>query len=402
MPNVGNSDFSVNVHFRSFSESATIVKSMKTVLLLILCCPFLLHGSASSGAAAFSQTIRAVGVVTAIDSTARHITIKTDAGPELKIAFEQATKFLRVPPGASNLENLTAISASELEVGDRILARGGGADPTSFVATMILIMSKADIAKKHAAERAEWDRRGIVGMITALNPSSTEITISAPTNAGAKPIVIALLPGATLRRYSPNSVKFSDARPSRFEELHVGDQIRALGTPNEDRSRFTAEELVSGSFRTIAATVVELDAAKSTMLVSDLATNKQVRVQITADSTVRRLSAQVGQMLAARKLGAGGLPPGDRSGASSPGSQSAQQNGDLQSMIESLPRLTLADLKAGEALILSCTNTEDPSRVTAITLLAGVEPLLRASSRGGRPFDLGSWNLDLNMNVGVP
>jgi hypothetical protein len=373
------------------------------MLLVILSCAFLLHGSASSGTAAFSQTARAVGVVVAIDSTTRHITIKTDAGSELKITFEQATKFLRVPPGASNLENATAISASVLGVGDRILARGGSrGDPTSFVATTILIMSKADIANKHAAERAEWERRGIGGVITALNPASREITINAPTMAGARPVVIVFTTDAVLRRYSPNSVKFSDARASRFEELHVGDQIRALAIPNEDRSRFTAEELVSGSFRTIAATVIELEPAKSTILVTDLATNKRVQVQITADSTVRRLSAQVAQMLAARKQSGGGLPPGDRSHVSSPGSQSAQQGGDLQSMIESLPRLTMAEIKPGEALILSCTNTEDPSRVTAITLLVGVEPLFRASSRGGRAFDLDSWNLDLNMSVGLP
>ena len=385
---------------------------MKT-LLLILTCAFLLHGSASSDAAAFSQTTRAVGVVIAIDSTARHITIKTDAGPELKIAFEQATKFLRVPPGASNLENATAISASELSVGDRILARGGsGADPTSFVATTILIMSKADIAKKHAAERAEWEKRGIGGVITALNPSSTEITINGPTNAGAKRMVIALSSGTVLRRYAPNSVKFSDARSSRFEELHVGDQIRALGTANEDRSRFTAEELVSGSFRTIAATVVDLDPAKNSMFVTDIATNKRVQVQITAGSTVRRLSAQIAQMLAARNQSPGptAAPPGstegDRSRSSSPessGTESTQQGPrDLQSMIERLPPLSLAELKPGEALILSCTNTEDPSRVTAITLLAGVEPFLRSSPKGGRALDFGSWNLDLNMSLGVP
>src|SRR5712691_2872229 len=128
---------------------------------------------------------------------------------------------------------------------------------------------------------------------------STEITINAPTNAGAKLMVIDLSSGTVLRGYAPNSVKFSDARSSRFEELHVGDQIRALGTANEDRSRFTAEELVSGSFRTFAATVVELDAAKSTILITDLANNKRVQAQITSDSTVRRLSAQVAQMLAA-------------------------------------------------------------------------------------------------------
>jgi|SRR5262245_49235460 len=58
--------------------------------------------------------------------------------------------------------------------------------------------------------------------------------------------------------------------------------------------------------------------------------------------------------------------------------------------------------RPGDAVIISFANSEDVSRVTAITLLAGVEPLLKTSTRGGQSINLGSWNLDLNMNVGVP
>ncbi len=104
---------------------------------------------------------------------------------------------------------------------------------------------------------------------------------------------------------------------------------------------------------------------------------------------------------------ASGSSEGDRSGPAglaNPGKESSQQPllRDLQSVIEKLPSLSLADLKPGEIVILSCTNNEDPSRVTAITLLAGAEPVLRSSSRGGQTLNLGSWNLDLNMNLGVP
>ena len=57
-------------------------------------------------------------------------------------------------------------------------------------------------------------------------------------------------------------------------------------------------------------------------------------------------------------------------------------------------------------LVLKPALIEDQKKLTTRlenpSLLAGVEPVLRASSKGGRSFDLGSWNLDLNMNVGVP
>ncbi len=92
-------------------------------------------------------------------------------------------------------------------------------------------------------------------------------------------MVIALAPVAMLRRYAPNSVKFSDARPRRFEELKVGDMVKVLGTSNEDRSRLTAEELVSGSFRTIAATVVSFDPGRNTVVITDLGANKRIQAK---------------------------------------------------------------------------------------------------------------------------
>jgi hypothetical protein len=334
-----------------------------------------------------------MGAIVAIEPAARRLTIKSDAGPEIGISLEEATRYLRVSPGAKDLEDAAAISVSDLAVGDRILARGQSAG-VSFVANMIIVISKADLARKHAAERAEWQKRGVGGVITALNPVSGEITVKPPAVTGAGPMVIALAPGSVLRRYAPNTVKFSDARPCAFEDLRVGDQVKALGTSNEDRSRFTAEEVVAGSFRNIVATVAGSERERSIVLLTDLATNKRLQAQVTQDSAVHRLSATVVQMLAARTGGATAAPAREAS--------PAQRPGDLQTAIETLPPLNLADLKPGEAVIVTCTkNDGDPSRVTAITLLAGIEPLLKASSRSGRALDLGSWNLDLSMSAGM-
>jgi hypothetical protein len=40
--------------------------------------------------------------------------------------------------------------------------------------------------------------------------------------------------------------------------------------------------------------------------------------------------------------------------------------------------------------------------MAAITILAGVERLLAARSQRGQQASLGSWNLDLNMNMAGP
>jgi hypothetical protein len=375
-------------------------------MFLILWFAFLPPQQVNTASPPSAQSVRQVGVVAAADPASGHITIKTDAGPLIKISFEKGIRFLLVPPGTTSLDKATAISAADIAVGDRVVARGRQTgDSASFLATSILVMSKADVARKHAADRAEWEKRGVAGVITSLNDSSQEITVKTAATAGSRPLVITLGPKAVLRRYAPDSVKFTDALPSRFAELRIGDQVKALGNSNEDRSRFTAEELVSGSFRTIVATVVESDPANKTIQITDLTTNKRVEARITSDSTVRRLSAQAAQLLALRnqtpESGASSKTSkeGISRGATAPGESSQQNTQDIQSLIERLPSLSLADLKVGEALILSCTNGVISSRVTVITLLAGVEPILRASSKDGRPPDLGSWNLDLNMSV---
>jgi hypothetical protein len=360
---------------------------------LVLCCVSILLIQGAPAAQSSGQNARPIGAILKMDADAHRITIKSDAGPEMTITFDESTRFLRVAPGAQDLQNAAPISFSELAVADRILARGQNAGESGFFkASSIIVMTKDDLSRKRAAELAEWETRGVGGVITALNPDSREITISTSGAAGAKPTVISLAPGAILRRYAPSSVKFSDALPSRFEDLKVGDQVKALGTSNEDRSRYMAEQLVSGSFRTVGATVVSADAAKSTIIITDLSTNKRMQVQVTSDSTVRRLSTAVVQMLAARIQG--GKPPGASSGG-------GQQPKTLQSAIEELPPLGLASLKPGDAVILSCTKDEDPSRAMAITLLAGVEPLFK-TSKGARALDLGSWNLDLNIIINAP
>jgi hypothetical protein len=359
------------------------------MLMLFLSWTYMWLAQATPATSAPSQAARPIGVILAIEPAAKRLTIKSDAGPAMSISLEETTRFLRVSPGAKDLENAAAISVSDLAVGDRILARGQSAGTAgSFVANMIIVISKADLATKHAAERADWQKRGVGGVITALNPASGEITIKPPAVADAKPVVIALAPGGVLRRYAPNTVKFSDARPCRFEDLRIGDQVKTLGTANQDRSRFTAEEVVAGSFRNIVANVVQLDPQHSSVTLTDLATNKRFQAQVTPDSAIHRLSAKVAQMLAARIQG-----PAQTG-------ESQQITLELQSAIEALPPLAVAELKPGDAVIVTCTKSEDASRVTAITLLAGVEPLLKAAARAGRGMDLGSWNLDLNMNAG--
>lgn len=380
------------------------------------------------------QVSRVIGEVTALDAAAGRITLKTDKGESVAVQLGEKTLYLRVPPGEKDLKKAARITLQEVGQGDRLLARGRlSEDQKTLAAAAVIVMTKADLAAKQQRDREEWQHRGLAGTVSAVASESKQITLSVRNLQGQKTVVVDAPDSTQFRRYAPDSVRFSDARPSTFAEVKVGDHVRVLGDKNEDGTRIKAEQVVSGSFRTIAATVSSVNAAGGEIQIKDLSNNKSLTVRVNADCTMRRLPPMVAAMMARRLhpetaggAGAAGGPgaPGAamRAGANRPGGPDAQppggpdgtarpnpwagmrgqvnqgQGGDFQQMLERMPPLTLADLKPGDAVVISSTTGAEPTHVTAISLVAGVEPLLTAAPQGGRQLG-GSWNFG---DIGFP
>ena len=85
--------------------------------------------------------------------------------------------------------------------------------------------------------------KSVVAPERSLPYSGDKITLT--TGAG-QTVNVVTTPQTTFRRYAPDSVKFSDAKPSSMSELKAGDQARVLGDKTGDA--VTAEVVVSGSF----------------------------------------------------------------------------------------------------------------------------------------------------------
>jgi len=334
---------------------------------------------------------RTIGDVIKADAAGGRIRIKLENGGEREIAVGSGTRCLRVAPGEKDLSQAVAITPADLREGDRVLVRGAAPASERLLAETIVVMTKGDITRKQEAERAEWNRRGIFGRVAAMDAAAGEIAVETSTAQGPGKLTVAVSGATRLRRYRPDSVKFGDARPSTLAELQVGDQMRALGRKSEDGDRYAAEEVVSGAFRTIAALVISTDAASGTLKATDLETKKPLLVRVTPESNLRKLAPMAAAMLAAR-LGPGGAAPSGPQQGRAP---------DLQTMLERMPAVTLDELKPGDAILVASTVGSTPGAVTAITLLAGVEPLLRKPS-GEQTSALGSWNLDMNMNMSFP
>ena len=373
-----------------------------------------------------------IGDVTAINLAEKGMSVKTDAGNSVVAVFSDATSFIRAQPGSTTLEGATKITPAEISVGDRVFARGKlSDDQKSVMVRAIVVMTKADIAKKHERDREEWKRRGILGTVTAVNPATKEVTVTASTAEGPKPLVVAAGGEKVLfRRYAPDSVKFADAKASSFAELKVGDRLRALGERSADGSRFTPEEIVSGAFRQLVGTVTAVDPATKEIKITTQ-DKRPLTIVVNQDSNLRRLPPMMAQMLAARAAGGDGANGRGRGGMRPPGQASGGEPGagggggggggrgegggggrrmggfDPQDMLERMPQLTLAELKPGDMIVVSSTSSADPTRVTAIALVAGMDAVINAiAARPATPNIAGGQDLGLpggiDLGIGLP
>jgi hypothetical protein len=379
---------------------------------------------AQAGQQPSSQTpaaARPVGTIKSISGNA--ITLTTDAGSDVTVQIQDATKLVRIAPGQKDLKEATPIQLGDVQPGDRILVRGKlGEDGKSVVAASVIAMKKVDIAEKQSRDREEWQKHGFGGLVNSVDAAGGTISVALPALGEKKSVAVHLSKDTILRRYASDSVKFDDAKPAPLDRIKPGDQLRARGTRSADGNELTADEIVSGTFRNIAGTISVLDASAGTIIVQDLVSKKSITVRITAESQLRKVPAPMAQRIAMRLRGtstegqsSAPTPSGAAStanaaktpkpsGPPSGGSESGGSGGmgrpggggtaDLQQAISLMPAATLADLQKGDAIMVVATEDGANGVSTVITLLGGVEPILEASPKSIPSTILSPWSLN--------
>ena len=335
------------------------------------------------------------GTVTAINSSANQISVKTPQG-DLVFTASERTQILRAQAGVSDPKQWPKMKLAEIAPGDEVVAYYRGAvDQTPLVATSLVVRTKADVGQLAQQQLEDWKKRGRSGTVSVVDPTAKTLILK----AGQRTITVQLDDKTTIRRYSPDSAKPEDAKPGNLAEIQVGDQVNVLGNRSEDGATVRAEVVYAGTFRQIAAQINSIDPATGEMRVTDLATKKPLIVRVTPDSTMKKLPEPMAQALARRYQGGrGGAPSGaGRFGGRSSADRGESPSGegrasDIGQMLERLPAIQLADLKPKDAVMISTTTGSDPGKVTAVMLLAGVEPVLTAAPTATSDI-MSGWNL---------
>ena len=416
----------------------TIVQRLSMLILVLVIFTGLgaaANGQTPSASPASPAVVSLVGEVKAIDATAKQIVVRADSGVISTINLSDKTQYKRLAPGETTLSKAADITLTDVGPGDRVLARWrAGADLKTAPTPQVVVMSKADLAKKQEQDRAQWRRRGVSGIVASVNPSTQEITVSSRTLMGAPQAVIIPVTDKTLvRRYPPDTIpKYSEAKLSKFEEVKVGDQLRALGDKSADGARLTAEEVLFGTFKIAGGTVTAIDAANNQIKINDLQTKKPLTIILKPESVLRRFPENAAAMFGGGGMGMGpggggqggagprpaGAGPGSPGGAGQggagqkptgagpggpPGSGARMGGGgNMADLLERLPTISINELKVGDTIIMSSLKGSDPSQLTAISLVSGIEPLLQmmaartAAAGGPRP----QGGVDLNGSFG--
>ena len=400
----------------SFNRTISAARSRALALILCVACTPIALARQSTPA-----TARVVGTIQAISGNS--LTVISDSGTPSTVIVEPATKFLQIEPGKTDLKEAIPLSLAELRTGDRVLVRGVlAADGKTIRAGSVIAVKKALLAEKQAKERAEW-QRGVGGLVKSIDPSTSIITITTNSLGVNKEVSVHFTSDTLFRRYPSDSTRFDAAKIAPLADIKPGDQLRARGNrgareDGDDRGAtsadFNATEIVSGTFRNIAGSISSSDAATNTLVVQDLASKTAITLRITPESQMRKLSAQFAEGLAARlrnqstgpaqaSAAAPWAAPSAKNSAAAPANTNGQQGtasavtqngrGDFQQMIARMPTASISDLQKGDAVMVVTTQGNGKDPLTVITLLSGVEALLRASPKAGQDMILSPWSL---------
>src|SRR5258706_6496239 len=157
----------------------------KQAFLITTICLSLSAGGAARSRAAQAQAgrqpstqtpaaARPVGTVKSISGNT--VILTTDAGGDVTVQVQDATKLVRISPGPNDLKEATPIQLADVQPGDRILVRGKLADDgKSVVAASVVAMKKVNMAENKSREREERRSNGFGGLGKEADAAATTI-----------------------------------------------------------------------------------------------------------------------------------------------------------------------------------------------------------------------------------
>lgn len=383
-----------------------VVNEMKKLFLFLTISLLVFATAGAQTPTAPKQQV--LGEITAVDASAHTVTVRSDAGESVTLSTTEQTTYTRMPPGVTDLKQGTRVTFAEVRVGDRLLAPGvAGSGGTA--ARLILMARPGGGGGQNAGRR-------LMGRVVSVDAAKKLIVVQARGREGQESVTVDAS-AARAMRYAPDSMRPADAVAGSFTDVRAGENIRATGERSADGTTFKAEEVLTGSFARFAGTVASADAQRGELVVKT-DDGKSVNLSFGARSSLRRITPEFEQALAKQRAEAeqrreqrraerqqqggqtaqGGQAQGEggrrgRGEGQGRGEGGGQRRGGFggpggggNQMFDSLPAVTLAELKKGDMVVVTITPGADASHATVVSLVTGSAETIRTMQqfqRGG-------------------
>src|SRR5712671_1996821 len=269
---------------------------MKTALYLIL----------SASTFVYGQQCRIAGQVFFSDVVDHTITIKTDSGDLVNFSYDGATKFLLSGSGSQRAESTQRIPPEELNNGDRLCV--GTSAPLTVTVT-----PRKEIDAEQTKEIAAWQADSLYGVVSGLDRKARRVTLAMSGAGKDTSYSVDIRPNAAFWVFPSNAIRLRDAVAGSFDKVAPGDTLYVRGTKG-GANRFSASLIVSGGFRSFAATIETMETLDEQMHVRLVLSGDKRTVHVGLEElyTIGRAEgATAGMARRLYRISAGDLQPGD-------------------------------------------------------------------------------------------
>ncbi len=305
------------------------------------------------------------GTLTAVDAATHQatMTMRGADGPKtVTVSLPDSVQYMRYSPASGKIADAKPGTIADLQPGDQVRVLGNkNEDGTAIVAEKVFSGSF----------------RTIPATIVSISPDGKEIKI---TDLRTKqPVTVALTDESVVRRLPPMMAQMLAMRLNPAYKAQAG-----AGGPGGPPAG------APGSGNPAAANAAQGNPGAGAPAGGSSGNGQGGNGQWAG-----------GQ---GRPPGSGGAPGGQAGSAEGggwagrPGGGGGMRsaNGDMSQMIERLPKISISELKPGDAVVVSGGTGADKTQLTATNIIAGVEPLfVSAPPRAGQNAG-SSWNLGVS------
>lgn len=280
-----------------------------------------------------AQNCQIAGQVFFADVVDHTISVKTDSGDLVNFNYNDVTNFLVAGSGSQQDAPANRIPPEELNNGDRLCV--GTSEPL-----VVNVTPRGKIEARQRKEIADWQADSLYGIVSGLDPKARRITLVVST--GNKTTTYSVDVGANAAYWiiPRDTTHLSEAVTGSLDQVVAGDALYIRGTKTNAGPEFVANLVVSGGFRTFAATIESMETL-----------NELMHVRLVLSGNRRTVHLGLGEFYAVGTVGSDAAAGKTRR----------------------LHRIDAADLQPGDTvLILGFDEGRDSLRACA--LIAGFSP----------------------------